>query len=60
MVPDAPGELRDRGLVLHRLECFGAAARDLERFLALAPRDPSADAVRELLAEVRTQAARIS
>lgn len=58
--PDAPGELRDRGVVLQRLECFGPARRDLERFLALAPDDPSADAVRELLVEVRAQAERVS
>jgi len=60
LFPDAPGELRDRGLVYQRLECFGAARADLERFLALAPRDPSADAVRELLAEVTRAAARVS
>ena len=60
LFPDAPGELRDRGLVYHRLECFGAARADLERFLALAPGDPSADAVRELLAEVARDAARVS
>jgi len=60
LFPDAPGELRDRGLVHQRLECFGAARADLERFLALAPHDPSADAVRELLAEVTRAAARVS
>jgi regulator of sirC expression with transglutaminase-like and TPR domain len=49
VAPDAPLELRDRGLVFERLECFGAAAADLERFLALAPDDESAAAVRERL-----------
>ena len=51
--PDAPHELRDRGLVYERLECFGAAAADLERFLELAPDDESAGAVRERLASLR-------
>jgi regulator of sirC expression with transglutaminase-like and TPR domain len=51
--PDAPHELRDRGLVYEKLECFGAAAADLERFLALAPDDETAGAVRERLALLR-------
>ena len=46
LVPDAPLELRDRGLVLEQLACFAAAASDLDRFLWLAPDDPGADAVR--------------
>ena len=50
VVPDTPLELRDRGLVFERLECFAAAAADLERFLELAPDDESAGAVRERLA----------
>jgi len=53
VAPDAPHELRDRGLVYEKLECFGAAAADLERFLELAPDDESAGAVRERLAILR-------
>ena len=53
VAPDAPHELRDRGLVYEKLECFGAAAADLERFLELAPDDESAAAVRERLATLR-------
>jgi regulator of sirC expression with transglutaminase-like and TPR domain len=52
VAPDAPHELRDRGLVYEKLECFGAAAADLERFLELAPDDESAGAVRERLASL--------
>jgi regulator of sirC expression with transglutaminase-like and TPR domain len=44
--PDAPHELRDRGLVLEQIDCFHAAAADLDRFLELAPDDPSAPGVR--------------
>jgi len=54
--PDAPAELRDRGLLFARLECFAAAAADLRRFLALAPEDPSADAVRSQLVELAKSA----
>ena len=57
VAPDAPLELRDRGLVYERLECFGAAAADLERFLELAPDDESAPAVRERLRLARARAA---
>ena len=46
MLPEAPIELRDRGLVLEQLDCCYAAAADLDRFLELAPEDPSAEAVR--------------
>ena len=49
VAPDAPLELRDRGLVYERLECVSAAVTDLERFLELAPDDESAPAVRERL-----------
>jgi regulator of sirC expression with transglutaminase-like and TPR domain len=52
LAPDSPTELRDRGLLYARLECFAAAATDLRRFLVLAPRDPSADAVRSQLLEL--------
>jgi regulator of sirC expression with transglutaminase-like and TPR domain len=45
--PDLAHELRDRGLLYEQLECFAAARGDLERFLALAPHDPSADTIRE-------------
>lgn len=53
LAPDAPLELRDRGLLYARLEAFRAAADDLERFLALAPGHASAPDVRRTLARVR-------
>jgi regulator of sirC expression with transglutaminase-like and TPR domain len=57
--PDHPDELRDRGLLYEHLECYGAAARDLERFLALAPDDPGADTVRRRLERLRRPRAAI-
>ena len=49
VVPDLAEEVRDRGLLYAELECYAAARADLERFLVLAPNDPSAAAVRERL-----------
>lgn len=59
VAPDAPLELRDRGLLFARLECFAAAAADLEKFLALAPEDAGADAVRAQLVELARSAPRL-
>jgi len=55
--PEFPQELRDRGLIYEQLECYAAARADLERFLALAPDDPSADTVRQHLIELGRQGA---
>ncbi len=55
LVPDDPLELRDRGLLYARLECFSAATADLRRFLELAPDDPtSADIHRQLVELTRS------
>lgn len=59
LLPDSPYELRDRGLLFARLECFAAAEADLRRFLALAPGDPGADAVRAQLVELARSAPRL-
>ena len=50
--PELAPELRDRGLLYEQLECFAAARADLERFLALAPDDPTATVVRQRLIEL--------
>ena len=50
LIPDDPTELRDRGLTYHRLECFGPALADLERYLEVAPaEDPGLATVRSLI-----------
>jgi regulator of sirC expression with transglutaminase-like and TPR domain len=59
VTPEDAGELRDRGILYLRLECFAAALTDLERYLALAPRDPMAEEIRSRLPEVRREAARL-
>jgi regulator of sirC expression with transglutaminase-like and TPR domain len=59
LTPEAPQELRDRGLLYQRLECYGPAVVDLQRFLELAPGDETAPVIRENLIEVRRLAAQI-
>lgn len=59
LTPDAPRELRDRGLIYQQLECYGAAMADLERFLKLAPDDESVDVVRASLVNLQRQVAQI-
>jgi regulator of sirC expression with transglutaminase-like and TPR domain len=59
LTPDAPTELRDRGLVFEQLECFAAAAQDLERFLESAPDDETAPAVRDRLRLLRARPQRL-
>jgi len=59
LTPEAPQELRDRGLLYERLECYGPAVADLQRFLELAPGDETAPVIRENLIEVRRLAAQI-
>jgi len=59
VTPDAAGEIRDRGLLYEQLECFGPALADLERFVALAPRGPEADALRGRIEALRPKAAAI-
>jgi len=44
--PQAAHELRDRGLLLERLDCIHAAVEDLSRYLELAPRSEDASAIR--------------
>ncbi|MBR0573716.1 tetratricopeptide repeat protein [Pasteurella atlantica] len=41
-MPDDPYEIRDRGMVLASLDCFDAAAKDLNYFIEQCPEDPSA------------------
>jgi regulator of sirC expression with transglutaminase-like and TPR domain len=60
VVPDDPRELRDRGLLYQRLECFAAAVRDFERYLELVPSDAAAAEIRGLMPELRRQAERLN
>ena len=57
--PDSPTELRDRGVLYQKLECFAAARADFERFLQLAPNHPSAAAIRASLVDLLPRARQI-
>jgi regulator of sirC expression with transglutaminase-like and TPR domain len=57
--PDATTELRDRGLLHARLECYAAAASDLDRYLALAADDPEAESLRIEVESLRSRAPRL-
>ena len=57
--PDEVAELRDRGILFFRLECFSAALHDFERYLTLAPDDPMAGQIRERLPDLRREVARL-
>jgi regulator of sirC expression with transglutaminase-like and TPR domain len=59
VTPEDVGELRDRGILYFRLECFAAALADFERYVALAPRDALVEEIRALLPELRREAARL-
>ena len=59
LIPDSPTELRDRGLLFEKLECFAAAAQDLERFLKQVPDDETAPAIRDRLRALRSRPQRL-
>jgi regulator of sirC expression with transglutaminase-like and TPR domain len=46
LVPDAAAEMRDRGLLLERLDCIHAAIEDFDRYLEHAPSADDAAAIR--------------
>lgn len=58
--PDLPDELRDRGQVYERLECFRPAVADLSRYLVLAPTADDAQDVQKRLVELRQLVANIN
>ena len=58
--PEASGELRDRGYVYQRLECFRAALKDLNDYAAREPEAPDLDDVRVKLVELSALCARLN
>ena len=57
--PELAGELRDRGLLWERLGCAAPARADYERFLQLAPADPTSPAIRSRLRALPAASSRI-
>jgi len=60
VVPQAAAELRDRGIVYQRLECYRAALKDLTDYLQREPDAPDLDEVRVRLMEVSALCARLN
>jgi len=60
VAPAAHGELRERGLLYQRLECYRAALKDLQDYSALEPEAPDFDEVRARLVELGALCARLN
>lgn len=60
VVPESAEELRDRGLVYARLECFRPAAADLRNYLRRRPDAPDAVEMHEKLAALKAAAGRMN
>jgi regulator of sirC expression with transglutaminase-like and TPR domain len=58
--PDATAELRDRGLVYQRLECWQPALADLAAYLEREPDAPDGEELRLQLMALRAQCARMN
>ncbi|MGH8686607.1 MAG: SirB1 family protein [Burkholderiales bacterium] len=58
--PEAHGDLRERGLLYQRLECYRAALNDLKTYSDLEPEAPDIDDVRATLVELSARCARLN
>jgi regulator of sirC expression with transglutaminase-like and TPR domain len=58
--PDAAAELRDRGFVYQRLECWRPALKDLTDYLDRDPEAADVDEVRTALVELSARCARLN
>jgi len=60
VAPEARGELRERGMLYQRLECYRAALKDLQDYAALEPDAPDIDEVRARLVELGALCSRLN
>jgi regulator of sirC expression with transglutaminase-like and TPR domain len=60
VTPDASAELRDRGYIYQRLECYRAALKDLSDYAEREPDAPDLDDVRSRLMELSALCARLN
>jgi len=60
VMPESAEELRDRGLLYQKLECFRPALSDLQNYLRRRPEAPDAAEIHGKIVELRESAARIS
>jgi regulator of sirC expression with transglutaminase-like and TPR domain len=60
VIPESAEELRDRGLVYQKLECFRPALSDLQNYLRRRPEAPDAAEIHGKIVELKESAARIN
>ena len=60
VAPESTADLRERGIVYQRLECFRAALKDLSDYVEREPDAPDMDEVRTRLVEVSARCARLN
>jgi regulator of sirC expression with transglutaminase-like and TPR domain len=60
VAPEAHGELRDRGLLYQRLECYRAALKDLADYATLEPDAPDAEEMRARVLQLSAICARLN
>lgn len=60
VAPDSAAELRDRGFVYQRLECWRPALKDLTEYLERAPDAGDADEVRAKMVDLSIRCARLN
>jgi regulator of sirC expression with transglutaminase-like and TPR domain len=60
VAPQATAELRDRGIVYQRLECYRAALKDLRDYIEREPNAADLDEVRVRLMDVSSRCARLN
>lgn len=52
-MPDAAGDIRDRGLIYYKLGSYSRAVADLERYLRMAPKAADAGVVKQNVIDIR-------
>jgi regulator of sirC expression with transglutaminase-like and TPR domain len=60
VVPESAEELRDRGLIYAKLDCFRAALSDLQNYLRRRPEAADAAETHEKLVELKTASSRLN
>jgi regulator of sirC expression with transglutaminase-like and TPR domain len=60
VAPDSSADLRERGVVYQRLECYRAALKDLSDYVEREPDAPDLDEVRSRLVDVSARCARLN
>ena len=60
VAPESAAELRDRGYVYQRLECWRPALQDLAEYLQREPEAPDQDDVRAKMVDLSLRCARLN